>query len=155
MKTIRPGLLRPSILIAYAVLLGMFIAAAVIQPSQALLVLVGGPLIVAVIGWVRLRAVRLEITDSTVCVKQGWYLPEEQATRGDITAIHYFPRVISFRGPDDEPMMKVAPNWTVRQMLGAAEELGVPLYDHRRWFGLRKVSVGRLVNRHVPGEPVR
>jgi hypothetical protein len=130
---------------AIAVLAGMFIAAAVYQPGQSP-VLLAGAVLVVVIGWVRVRAVRLEITDSVVQVKQGRYLPERQAARGDLTAIHYFPRLISFRGPDGKPMMKVAPNWTMRQMLEVADELEVPLYDHRRWLGLRKVSTGRLVN---------
>jgi hypothetical protein len=144
MKTIRPGW-GPSALIMCAVLLGMLIALAVIQPEQVLWVLataVG----VAVIGWARLRAMRLEITESVVRAKQGWYLPEKQVARSEISAIHYFPRLISFRGPDRKPIMKIAPNWTLRQMLEVADELAVPLYDHRRWLGLRWARIGRLVS---------
>jgi hypothetical protein len=125
----------------------MFIGAAVARPDQALLVLVGGPLVIGVVGWARLRKVRLEVSATTVLVNQGWYRPEVQAARTDISAIHVFPRVISFRGPDIRvPLMKIAPDYTVRQMLEVAEELGVPLYDHRRWLGLRLLSTGRLVN---------
>jgi hypothetical protein len=153
MRTIRPRP-GPGAWAAIAILAGMFIAAAVYRPGQALGLLAGAVLVV-VIGWVRVRAVRLEITDSTVRVKQGRFLPEKEAARSDITAIHYFPSLISFRGPDDEPMMKVAPNWTLRQMLEVAGELGVPLYDHRRWLGLRRISTGRLVNHPAPGNPVR
>lgn len=155
MRTLRPKLWRASVLIACAVLAGMLITAAVFEPSQAPLILVGTPLVIAVVGWVRLRAVRLEITESVVRAKQGWYLPEKQAARRDITAIHYFPSVISFRGPDQKPIMKIAPNWTLSQMLEVVDELGVPLYDHRRWLGLRKVSTGRLVNHPAPRRLVR
>ena len=155
MRTIRPGLLRPSILVACAALAGIFIVAAVIQPDQALLVLVGGPLAIAVIAWARLRAVRLEITESVVRAKQGWYLPEKQAARGEISTIHYFPRLTSFVGSDRKPIMEIAPNWTLRQMLEVADELAVPLDDHRRWLGLRTVRTGRLVNHPALGPPVR
>jgi hypothetical protein len=117
-------------------------------------VLVGGPLVIAVVGWARLRAVRLGITESVVRVKQGWYLPERQAARSDIRAIHYFPSAVSFRGPDRKPIMKVAPNWTLRQMLEVADALAVPLYDHRRWLGLRSVTTGRLVNPPSNRHPV-
>jgi|SRR6516165_4552790 len=97
----------------------------------------------------------LEITESVVRAKQDWFLPENQVARSEITAIHYFPSLISFRGPDHKPIMKVRPNWTLRQMLGVADELGVPLYDHRRWLGLRRARIGRLVNRPAPSQPVR
>jgi len=153
MKTIRPGW-GPSAVIWCAVLLGTLIAWAVIQPDQVLWVLataVG----VAVVGGARIRAVRLEITESVVRAKQDWFLPENQVARSEITAIHYFPSLISFRGPDHKPIMKVRPNWTLRQMLGVADELGVPLYDHRRWLGLRRARIGRLVNRPAPSQPVR
>lgn len=136
------------------ILAGMFIAAAVYRPDQWP-GLSAGAVLVAVITWARLRAVRLEITDSVVRIKQGWYLPERQAARSDVTAIHYFPRVISFRGPDGKPMIRVMPDWSLRQMLEVAVELGVPLYDHRGWLGLRKVSIGRLVDHPVPRDAVR
>ena len=154
MRTIRPGLLQPGFLIGCAVLVGMFTTLAVFQPDQALWWLVVGPLLIAVVGWARLRGVRLEITESVVRARQGWYLPERQAARSEISAIHFFPSVISFRGPDRKPIMKIAPNYTLRQMLDVADVLAVPLYDHRRWLGLRKISIGRLV---TPGrsQPVR
>lgn len=153
MRTFGPRLGRSG-WVLLAVDIGACIAIVVYRPDQVLWVLAGVGLAV-MIGWARLRAVRLEITDSVVRAKQGWYLPERQAAKGDITAIHYFPRVISFRGPDRKPMMRVAPNWSLRQMLEVADELGVPLYDHRRWLGLRKVSTGRLVNHPASSHPVR
>jgi hypothetical protein len=83
MRTIRPRP-GPGAWAAIAILAGMFIAAAVYRPGQALGLLAGAVLVV-VIGWVRVRAVRLEITDSTVRVKQGRFLPEKEAARSDIT----------------------------------------------------------------------
>jgi hypothetical protein len=153
MRTIRS---RPgrSAWFLLAVLLGIYIALAVYQPDQALWLLASA-VGVAIIAWVRLRAVQLEITESVVRARQGWYLPEKQAARSEIRTIHYFPSLISFHGPDRKPIMKIAPNWTMRQMLEVADELGVPLYDHRRWLGLRKVSTGRLVNHPAPSHPVR
>ena len=138
----RPG---PGFFILAAILAGVFIAYTVAVPRQwvpVILTAVG----VVIIGWARLRVVRLEVTDSVVRAKQGWYQPEKQVARGDVRAIHVFPRLISFRGPDDKPIMMVAPNWSMRQMLEVADELRVPLFDHRRWHGLREVSVGRLAN---------
>ncbi len=94
MRTIRP---RPgrSAFVLFAVLVGMYIAIAVYRPDQVLWVLASAAL-VAVIGWARWRATRLEITESVVRAKQGWYLPEKEAARSEIRAIHYFPRLISF-----------------------------------------------------------
>jgi hypothetical protein len=154
MRTIRP---RPglSALILFAVGAGMFIGAAVYRPGQALELLAGTLLAIAII-WARWRAIRLEITESVVRVKQGWYLPDKQVARSEIGAIHYFPRLISFRGPDRRtPIMKIAPNYRLRQMVEVANELAVPLYDHRRWLGLREVNTGRLVNRPASDQPVR
>jgi hypothetical protein len=153
MKTIRPHPGR-SAWILLAALVGAYIVLAVLQPHQVL-VLVASAIGVAIIGWARLRAVRLEITESEVCAKQGWYLPEKKAARSEIRSIHYFPRLISFHGPDRQPVMKIAPNWTLRQMLEVADELAVPLYDHRRWLGLRSVTMGRLVNHSAPSQSVR
>lgn len=144
--TIRSAFWTPGIIIAAALLEATFIVGAIIQPGQALMVLVFLPLLMCLVGWLRLRSVRLEITESMVRVLQGWYEPDEEAPRGDITAIHFFPRMISFRGPDvSEPIMMIVPNYTLRQMTLVAAELEVPLYDHTRWHGLRKVSRGRLV----------
>lgn len=145
MRVIRPRPQR-SVLIMSAVLAGGFAAMGLYRPGSApwlLLCLLG----VAVIYWARWRATRLEIDGDLVRVRQGWNIPDRQAARSEISAIHYFPQLISFRGPDQKPVMKVAPSWPLRQMLDVADELGVPLYDHRAWLGLREVKMGRLVNR--------
>jgi hypothetical protein len=48
--------------------------------------------------------------------------------------------------------MEVVDMWTVQDMLKAAEELQVPLYDHRvGLLGARELSAGRLVNDPVSG----
>jgi hypothetical protein len=122
MKTIRPRL-GPGAWAAFAILAGMFIAAAVYWSGQAL-GLLPGALLTVVIGWIRVLGVRLEITGSTVRVKQGQFQHAKEAARSDITAIHYFSNAISFRGPGDEPMMRAAPNWTLRQMLEVAVSSG-------------------------------
>lgn len=152
MRTIRPRP-GPAAWVTIVILVAMFLAAAVWRPAAALWLLAGAVLVV-VIGWVRIRAVRLEITDSVVRIRQGRFVSEKVAARSDISALHYFPSLISFRGPDGEPMMKIAPNWTLRQMLEVAGELGVPLYDHRRWCGMRTVSMGRLVNHSARSRPI-
>lgn len=138
----RPG---PSFFIWATILAGVLIAYAVAVPSNVLWVIVG-VVGTVIIGWARVRAVRLEITDTEVRARQGWYRPTKQVDRSDVRAIHFFPRVISFRGPDAQPIMKLDPAWNMRQMLEVADELHVPLFDHRRWHGLREVSVGRLAN---------
>lgn len=144
MRVIRPRPQR-SVFILSAVLVGSFVAMGLYRPGYVLWLLLG-LLCVAVIYSARWRATRLEISEDLVRVRQGWNIPDRQAVRSEITAIHYFPQVISFRGADQKPIMKVAPSWPMRQMLDVADELGIPLYDHRIWFGLRKVKTGRLVN---------
>ena len=153
MMTVRPALWQPSIVIIWSVLFGMFIAAAVIWPGQAVEWLAFLPL-VCLVGWVRVRAVRLEITDSVVRARQGWYLPDKQVPRSQIRAIHYYPDVISFRGPDHKPIMRTRCEWSLRQMITVADELRVPVYDNRRFFNLRTARVGRLVYDPAASHPV-
>lgn len=50
--------------------------------------------------------------------------------------------------------MMIVPNWTLRQMIEVAGELGVPLFDHRRWLGMRMVDMGRLVYDPASPHPV-
>jgi hypothetical protein len=153
MITIKPGLWRPGVVIVWSLVVGMFVAFAVIWPSQAVTWLMGLPLSFS-IAWVRVRAVRLEITESTVRARQGWYLPDEQVPRSQIRAIHYYPDVISFRGPDRKPIMRTRSEWSLRQMIAVAGELRVPVYDNRRWHNLRTARVGRLVYDPAAPHPV-
>jgi hypothetical protein len=153
MTTIRPALWQPSIVIVWSVLLGMFVAAAVIWPGQAIEWLAFVPL-ACLVGWVRVRTVRLEITDTVVRVRQGWYLADKQVARSEIRAIHYYPDVISFRGPDRKPVMRTRCEWSLRQMIKVAAELQVPVYDNRRLCNLRTARVGRLVYDPASRRPV-
>jgi hypothetical protein len=153
MITIRPAVWQPSIVIVWSLVVGMFVAAAVIWPGQAVTSLMFLPLLF-LIAWVRVRAVRLEITEGTVRARQGWYLPDKQVPRSQIRAIHYYPDVISFRGPDRKPIMRTRSEWSLRQMIAVAAELSVPVYDNRRWHNLRTARVGRLVYDPAAPHPV-
>jgi hypothetical protein len=153
MMTIRPALWQPSIVIVWSLVVGMFVAGAVIWPGQAVTWLMFLPLLF-LIAWVRVRAVRLEITESAVRARQGWYLPDKQVPRSEIRAIHYYPDVISFRGPDRKPIMRTRAEWSLRQMIAVAGELRVPVYDNRRWLNLWTARVGRLVYDPAAPHPV-
>jgi hypothetical protein len=153
MMTIRPAVWQPSIVIVWSLVVGMFVAAAVIWPGQAVTSLMF-LLLLFLIAWVRVRAVRLEITESAVRARQGWYLPDKQVPRSQIRAIHYYPDVISFRGPDRKPIMRTRAEWSLRQMIAVAGELRVPVYDNRRWHNLRTARVGRLVYDPAAPHPV-
>lgn len=152
--TVWPGWWRLSSMLPWVILAGIFIAVAVSQfatgdPVAGVMALVA-PVVVFLLAWVfvrlRSRPIRLEITESTVRARQGnWHgQPDMETPRSQILAIHYFPRLISFRGLDDEPAMMIHPHYTLRQMRKVAVELDVRLYDHTRWLGLAKIKVGRL-----------
>ena len=160
MITVRPGLRRPSVVIPWVISDALLIALgisrlAVGQPGQAA-VLFMSPVVFFLVMWVRARPVRLEITDSAVLARQGRWRghPDMEAPRSETRAIHYFPRMISFRGPDNQPIMMIDCNYTLRQMMKVARVLGVPLYDHTRMLGMRKVRVGRLVYDPASRHPV-
>ena len=145
MLTIRLGVLRYDNVMASVPLIGMAIAGAVIWPGQ-----VGweftGLLLVGLMAWFPSRRVRLEVSAGVVLARQGRWRgePDKQMPRAEVTTIHYFPQRISFRGLDNKPVMIIMPNYTKRQMIKVAAELGVRLYDHTAWLGLRKVRIGQL-----------
>ena len=151
--TVRPGNGTPTVIITALFVAGVSIAIGApklrVDPVPAALACVGPVLLLFLtINVLALaRSIRLEISENTVSARQGGWRghPDLEVPRDEIRAIHYFPRVISFRGPDDKPFMRIVPNYTLRQMTTVARLLGVPLYDHRRWPGLRSVRVGRLV----------
>ena len=151
---VRPGNWRLGVVVPLALIGGVCLAIGVDQlasdqPAQAsFAAAVWTPvLFYCVINLVALR-IRLEITDSVVRARQGRWRghPDLEMPRNDVLAIHYFTQVISFRGPDDKPFMRIDCNYTLRQMRTVAELLGVRLYDHRRRLGLREVGIGRLVH---------
>jgi hypothetical protein len=151
MTVIKPRLWRAGVLIPSGIGFGIFIAGAVAEfeadrPGQAVAALMGPVVFCLIIGF-RTRSLRLEIGESVVLAKQGHWRghPDKEAPRSDIRAVHYYPRIISFRGPDNKPIMMIDANYTVRQMAQVASLLGVRLFDHRRWDGIRRVDKGRLV----------
>jgi hypothetical protein len=151
MITIRPGPWQPVVVILLGLVSCLAIAGAVSEfiagnPLQGVFALLA-PVVILLIMLFRGRSVRLEVTDSVVLAKQGHWRghPDMQAPRNEIRAIHYFPRIISFRGPDKKPIMMIDSNYTVRQMVRVAGVLNVPMYDHTRWLGMRTVDNGRLV----------
>lgn len=152
-RTVRPGNWRLSIVVPLAVVSGVCIAIGVVQltadqPAQASFAaaLWTPALFYCVINLLTLR-IRMEITESVVRARQGRWRghPDLEVPRHDVLAIHYFPRIISFRGPDDKPFMRIDCNYTLRQVRAVAQLLRVPLYDHKRWLGLREARIGRLV----------
>lgn len=149
--TVRPGGWRLSVIVPFAFIWGLSIAIGlanltVDQPVQTVAAFVG-PVLLLLLLLLSARTIRLEITDSAVWARQGRWRGHRdlEVPRNDVRAIHYFTMVISFRGPDDEPFMRIGCDYTLRQMRTVAELLGVPLYDHRRWLGLREARIGRLV----------
>lgn len=118
--------------------------------TSAGIVAITGPVVIILFAWplvrFRRRPTRLEVTESMVLARQGWWRgqPDKQATRSEIRAIHYFPNLISFRGLDNKPLMMIQPHYTLAQMLKVAAKLDVRRYDHCRWLGLRRIDKGRL-----------
>jgi hypothetical protein len=109
------------------------------------------------LAWLLMRPIRLEITETEVRARQGWTTgrlgKSQDAFRSEIRSIHYLPKQIGFRWADGQPLMETVDNWTLRDMVKAAEELRVPLYDDRV-EGLLRVQVlseGRLVYDPVTG----
>lgn len=89
---------RLSVVIPWAFLFGIFITGAILAPHQAIAALTA-PLLIGLISWAAVRRVRLDVTETVV------------------RAIHYLPRVISFRGPSGESIMMIRAEYTKRQML--------------------------------------
>src|ERR1700684_2940289 len=156
MITIKPTFWRPGNVIS-AVVIGAFCLIPAVfllgSPTAAI-----GPvilLVAALMVWLLMRPIRLEITETEVRAREGWAqgpLGKKEALRSEIRSIHYAPGRFSFRGSDGQPLMETSDIWTVRDMVKAAAELGVPLYDNRLGrLGAREASAGRLVYDPVSG----
>jgi hypothetical protein len=157
MITIRPSFWRPGNVIS-AVVIGAFCLIPAVfllgSPTAAI-----GPVsfaIAALMVWLLMRPIRLEITETEVRARHGWShapLGKKEALRSEIRSIHYAPSRFSFRGSDGQPLMETSDIWTVRDMVKAAEELRVPLYDDRveGLLRARELSEGRLVYDPVSG----
>jgi len=159
--TIGPGFWRFSSVLLWALLAGVFAVLAVLefaasQPAEGAVLLVA-PVGLYALGSVVLRfrphPIRLEITESTVRARQGnWRgAPDMEAPRSEVRSIHYFPKLISFRGVDNSTsLMMIQPQYSLRQMRKIATELHVRLYDHTRWLGLGTIDAGRLAYDPAP-----
>lgn len=145
--TIRFNIWQMGGLIGYGITTAIGVVAAVFGGTVMLLL----PVMVIVLVWIFSRMVRMEITATVVRAKQWQGQGDVEAPRDAIREIRYFPLMISFRGEGDEPLMEPRPHWTLRQMTMLANELSVPLYDHRGLLGLEELKVGRLVNDQVLG----
>jgi hypothetical protein len=156
MITIRPKVWRPSN-VTYAVAIGGFCLSPLVFRLDTFSELMGLACLVfmALLFWLLMRPIRLEITETEVRARQGWApapLGKSEALRSDIRSIHYLPKRFSFKGADGEVLMEPVDIWTVRDMVKVAEELRVPLYDDRvGLLGVRELSEGRLVYDPVSG----
>jgi hypothetical protein len=161
-----PGFWRFSSLIPWMIVAGGSTAIAVWefvtgQPGEGVAMLML-PVVTFLVVWgiLRLRPlpIRLEVTEGMVRARQGKWrgAPDMGAPRSEIRSIHYFPNLISFRGVDNNnSLMMIQPQYTLRQMRKVAAELHVRLYDHTRWLGLRTVDVGRLAYDPASGPVAR
>jgi hypothetical protein len=147
-RVIRYTLWRAAAMVPCGMLLALFAAVALYQPSSSLALILSF-LVVLAICWIASRSIRLEITETLVRALQGGVRghPNLEALRGEIREIHYYPMRISFQGEDRQPVMEPYPNWTLKQVLEVADLLGVPLYDHRGLLHLEELAVGRMVTR--------
>lgn len=154
--TIRPAVWRAGNVVSAAVIVVPCVTVAVFQPRWAVVAL-ACPVLILLMAWPLWRLTRLEITETEVRAKQRAVRgqADEQATRSEIRAIRYYPTGISFRGPDDQSLMKAADAWTMRQMVMVAGELRVPLYEHRGLLKLEELSEGRLVYDPASGPVVQ
>ncbi len=139
----------------WSILAGLCIAAAILLPGGDSSF--GYLLVLWLFGWVRVRAIRLEVTKTAVSVKRGRFAltTTRQVARSQIRAIHYYPDVISFRGPDGRPLMRTRADWSLKQMIAVATELQVPVYDNRQCLNLLRARVGQLVYKPLEEQPVR
>src|ERR1700722_15439740 len=134
MISIKPTFWKRSNVI-WAVFIGAFCLCPLVLQSPATpssLAGLGTFVGLAVLCWLMLRPIRLEITETEVRVKEGWSrapLGKKEAFRSEIRSIHYAPKAVSFRGADGQPLMETSGIWTLPDMVRAAEVLRVPLYD--------------------------
>jgi hypothetical protein len=150
MITIKPTFWRPGNVIS-AVVIGAFclIPAVFLLGSPTAAIGPASLVVLALMVWLLMRPIRLEITETEVRARQGWSqgpLGKKEVLRSEIRSIHYAPNRFSFRGADGQPLMETSDIWTVADMVKAAEELRVLLYDNRLGrLGAREASEERLV----------
>jgi hypothetical protein len=157
MIKIRPSFWRPGN-VFWVVVIGGFCLSPVVFQAGTFPELMGLGVLAAmtVLVWLGTRSAGLEITETEVRARHGWShgpVGKKEALRGEIRSIHYRPSQISFRGADDQSLMESSDMWTVADMVKAAAELRVPLYDDRveGLLRARELSEGRLVYDPVSG----
>jgi hypothetical protein len=150
MIAIKPTFWRPGNVVA-AVLIGGFclIPALFLLSSPAAAIGPSCLAIMALMVWLLMRPIRLEITETEVRAKHGWsqgVTGKNEAVRSEIRSIHYRPTQVTFRGADGQPLMEASHIWTLGDMVRAAAELRVPLYDDRveGLLRARELPEGRL-----------
>jgi hypothetical protein len=149
--TVRPTVWQPVIIIPWSVLVGGALVGAVfLQGGVSFLAVL---LVMFLTGWAWSQAIRLEITSDAVRVRMFWFEPRTQVARSQIRAIHYYPAILSFRGPDGEPAMRTRCEWSLKQMITVAAELRVPGYDNRGRSKLLGVRMGQLVYNPADDQP--
>lgn len=141
--TVRPTWWQPAIVIVWSILLGSGIVVAVLVPAGTKLL--GVVVLLGLVAWLRTRAIRLEVTAGTVGVRLSRFRPPEQVDRGVIRAIHYYPDIITFRGPENSVVMRMRAEWSLKQMIQVAKVLRVPVYDNRSRLKLVRARMGTLV----------
>jgi hypothetical protein len=148
--TIRYKVWQANTVVSLGIVTAVCVGLVIYQPGAAPMLL--GPVVVFVIGYLRTRALRLEVAPSVVRARQGGLRgrPDLEAPRGEVYEIHYCPRRIIFQGSFGRPVMEPYPFWTLEQVLQVADVLDVPVYDHRGRFSLREFAreelcAGRLV----------
>ena len=69
--------------------------------------------------------------------------------RERISAMHWTSKVITLRDSDHDLLLRIGSyGWAGSQVLAMAEELGVPLYNHRTKLGFGKdARIGKLMTR--------
>jgi hypothetical protein len=126
----RPGTVVGAVVIGAICLYPLVLHVGIGYKLAGLGVLMG----MALMSWLLSRPIQLEITENEVRAKEGWThapLGKKEAFRSEIRSIHAAPGRFSFRGDDGQPLMETSPTWTVQDMVKAARELQVPLYDDR------------------------
>lgn len=129
-----------------------FIVLAFVIKSQGRLWLVGLGVVLTALFVVIPYGETVEVTPADVRTAgwaSGWSFRRTVVPRERIHAMHWDSKYVTFRDSDRGLLLRIASyGWTGSQLLGIAEALGVPLYNHRtkRGFG-KDVRVGKLVTR--------
>ncbi|WP_157436250.1 hypothetical protein [Actinospica robiniae] len=154
---ITPTWWQPSIVISWGVLAGGCVEAAVSEPHGVYSF--GALLLLWLLAWAAGRSIRLEVTEAEVIVTRGYVRMQSnvprRVARSRLGAIHYYPKVITFCGPDGTLLMRTKAEWSLKQMITVAAELQVPIYDNRRFLHLVPRRTGRLAYDPVYGRRPR